>query len=427
MGVSLVGAASPDGLGLMEVPAARSDGGDCPKESLRGIGTICRHPDGMMEVFDTAGRSLGFSHGPDPVPSEVDAGVELAAAREPACVTDPDEGFYARVVYPRPIDAPHLRDPEDVRHLVRLANGFVHERAAILGAERDLRVLCTPDGEIDVLTVALPTPLEHSSFSSIATDLRALGSLYNTDDPRIHYWVYLDYRVCACGGMGHISRDSSGDVNNRNNGGALHFSMTFGYYSHQTMLHELSHNMGAVGYGSPNSSGAGHCNDGRDTMCYSDGGSRSAYRSTVCSTRQYDCNADDYFNPDPPEGSYLDVFWNLGDVYHRFMRGCGEDTGLVLPRIETNGTLVADRLVQVPESCQGRDFIVEGWRTEVHRGGSSIRPYVELDICWYAADTLLGCHATAEYREEGLVPLGADSARVVSTLGSPAEVFLRMG
>src|SRR5919108_190506 len=45
------------------------------------------------------------------------------------------------------------------------------------------------------------------------------------------------------------------------------FSITFGYDSTRIMLHELSHNLGAGQDGAPHTPGAGHCWDGRDTMC----------------------------------------------------------------------------------------------------------------------------------------------------------------
>ncbi len=65
--------------------------------------------------------------------------------------------------------------------------------------------------------------------------------------------------------------------------------------------------MGAVLPGTPNGSGAGHCNDDADVMCYKDGGPRSdGYRSNVCPSPNgnldyyWDCNVNDYFHPNPP-------------------------------------------------------------------------------------------------------------------------------
>jgi hypothetical protein len=102
------------------------------------------------------------------------------------------------------------------------------------------------------------------------------------------------------------------------------------------VLHEMTHNMGGVQWGSPHSSQpAGgsnytysHCWDGRDVMCYQDGPAMShAYSSAVCAAiggampQTYDCGQDDYFNPAPSPGSYLATHWN---VYNNvFMAECG--------------------------------------------------------------------------------------------------------
>jgi hypothetical protein len=48
-------------------------------------------------------------------------------------------------------------------------------------------------------------------------------------------------------------------------------------------------------------------------MCYSDGGSRSAYNANVCTDRAYyDCGHDTYFDARPESGEYLQTRWNIG-------------------------------------------------------------------------------------------------------------------
>ncbi len=91
-------------------------------------------------------------------------------------------------------------------------------------------------------------------------------------------------------------------------------------------LHEATHNLGAVQLSAPNSSGAGHCNDEYDVMCYEDGGSGSPFEAPECDGalsapndpygpefQAWDCNRDDYFNVSPAGGSYLDTHWNIAD------------------------------------------------------------------------------------------------------------------
>jgi hypothetical protein len=86
-----------------------------------------------------------------------------------------------------------------------------------------------------------------------------------------------------------------------------------------TLLHEASHAIGAVGPGAPNSTGAGHCYDINDIMCYADGGpqGQNTNLQSVCGPRNdvmqapYDCTGTNYYNPAPAPGSYLATHWNL--------------------------------------------------------------------------------------------------------------------
>lgn len=72
--------------------------------------------------------------------------------------------------------------------------------------------------------------------------------------------------------------------------------------------HEMIHAFGAVHADAPHATGKGHCYDGYDVMCYSDGGA-TWRKVTVCprAEDQYrlDCRDDDYFAVTPREGSWL--------------------------------------------------------------------------------------------------------------------------
>jgi hypothetical protein len=62
-------------------------------------------------------------------------------------------------------------------------------------------------------------------------------------------------------------------------------------------------------------------------MCYSDGGPRGGVFSACAPldgviTEHFDCNKDDYFNPAPAAGSYLDRHWNVYDS--GFLGSCRE-------------------------------------------------------------------------------------------------------
>lgn len=72
--------------------------------------------------------------------------------------------------------------------------------------------------------------------------------------------------------------------------------------------HELMHALGAVHSRAPHATGKGHCWDGFDVMCYSDGGLRWR-AATMCMSPEapyrLDCNQDDYFSVNPRPGSWL--------------------------------------------------------------------------------------------------------------------------
>lgn len=72
--------------------------------------------------------------------------------------------------------------------------------------------------------------------------------------------------------------------------------------------HELMHALGAIHPGAPHATGRGHCYDGYDVMCYSDGG-HAWRKKTVCRSQtamfRLDCGKDDYFSIDPRPGSWL--------------------------------------------------------------------------------------------------------------------------
>ena len=117
-----------------------------------------------------------------------------------------------------------------------------------------------------------------------------------------------------------------------------------GAYAPSVFLHEMLHTIGAVNHGAPNSTRAGHCSDGADVMCFDDAGPAAAARSVCRSfdwtlTERVDCGGDDYFNPDPPSGSYLQRSWNvyrsafLGSCWGELAAACGSDRGWAPPEL----------------------------------------------------------------------------------------------
>lgn len=308
-------------------PAATSAVPDCPVlAQVPGVGPACRAPDGLLAVHAPSGELLGYTHGVDALDG---AAVASASPKPPACVAGLAGDAYVRVIYARAVDdadqyaalAPAIRD------LVATANGMVSDAAVATGGAADLKVLCA-GGVIVVANETLPTPKASASFSTIVTDLRAKG--YTSTS--IKNWVfYDDTGACGCTGTGHLYRDDSLAATNLNNGGpgsSAMFAVDFGYTGAtgaRTLLHELGHTLGAVQWSAPHTSGAGHCWDGKDTMCYNDGGPNATrctvdfYCSSVCSVEAFDCGHDDYFHRNPPAGSYLATHWNIGNALDRFL------------------------------------------------------------------------------------------------------------
>ena len=211
----------------------------------------------------------------------------------------------------------------------------------------DLGTSCGP-GYADIQTVALPQPTSYyvtggsPDFSRLETDVRAAVAL--TPGSRRNLLVYADALRGTDGISGQGERVTTlgvGDVpdatNPHNDGGLL--AVAWGattvpsgtYATPATLMHELSHNLGAVQGGAPHATdplNGGHCYDEQDLMCYADGGPNNTLTYT-CDFRQgqvidesYDCGRDDYFNPAPASGSYLDSHWN---VYNsEFLADCAD-------------------------------------------------------------------------------------------------------
>ena len=180
----------------------------------------------------------------------------------------------------------------------------------------------------DIATVRLPHPASYYEVSDSdkrmslfeADILAAMGPSVGRRD----YVVYADSLPGPnVGSADLVLDDRPGPDNNNNMGGRV--AAIWGQGGSDFMggmgdderraavLHEMGHLLGAVQLSAPHSTGAGHCNDGWDIMCYDDGGP-DAHMSYPCpgdyGHAAFDCNEDDYFNPAPASWSYLGAHWN---------------------------------------------------------------------------------------------------------------------
>jgi hypothetical protein len=157
-------------------------------------------------------------------------------------------------------------------------------------------------------------------------------------------------------GIAEVQPDDRADAGNVSNAGGLTATMwtkpgtapaPYGWQP-TVILHEITHNLGGVQQSSPHHTSGWHCIDGQDVMCYPDGSPQAAsYNPNVCPQaaaaipQTYDCGHDDYFNPDPAAGSYLDSHWNVyGSVFMAACANLGTACGdNIVPTVPVNTAL----------------------------------------------------------------------------------------
>lgn len=387
-----------------------------------GLGDACV-VEGGYEMVLADGERL-FTHGLDPLPD-----VELqtasfagAASRSPPCIDDPLRDAHAHFIYAHPADKPDRSADlmPALRGLIREANGLLYREGAEFGAPVEYRFLCDADGEPTVSVATIPIPTGLGAYTQLVQALRAQGFV----NGNAKYWVwYDDTTACACGGIASAPLDPERTpLNNANVGG--HFGVTYGYMWALIPMHENGHNLGVVSNSAPDTSGAAHCNDGADIMCYPDGGPQSFYNGGVCTDRMhFDCGHDSYFHPDGASGTYVGHRWQIGAPIDRFVQGClYEEQDILLP----TGTMQVD----VPAACQGHKYAIFG-RAYGEPAHSFAAPLVRVStnvfsLCWFDGALPLGCPTQKPWGHEGRVPPGATHALVTREQGNDARFTLHV-
>lgn len=152
-----------------------------------------------------------------------------------------------------------------------------------------------------------------STFAGSITAVRNAG--YNRTDR--NYAMFVDVNLYC--GIGTIRADSKPTQDNLNNLGGAYARVDSGCWSGFAMAHEVMHGLGAVQLDAPHSTGAWHCTDERDVMCYSDQGTNNPPMQQACTTGAwalgdfFDCNHDDYFTTSPSPSGYLATHWNTAN------------------------------------------------------------------------------------------------------------------
>ena len=208
-----------------------------------------------------------------------------------------------------------------IRETVSRIDDIFANAAAKVGAVRHVRwrmAAC----KLVITAVALPAnTVNQQNPGPIRANLISRGIMSSAEKGLI----FTDDGESGCSGIAGIAEwqddESTSSSNLSNRGGMM--ARVFGWcwspvgyidVSSEVGAHELSHTLGAVGDTAPHSSartgGRSHCTDGIDLMCYNDGGGEPHLVCADAYPPTLDCNKDDYFNPNPPAGSYLATHWN---------------------------------------------------------------------------------------------------------------------
>ncbi|MCA9862692.1 MAG: hypothetical protein KC432_06720 [Thermomicrobiales bacterium] len=283
-------------------------------------------------------KSRRCTHGPDDLPPAGSDGARVTAAEarralaNVPCDGDGENGFRVQVLYLRASsDADRYGDKlTAIRDMAAGANTIMQNSSRAAGQEMGFTYVMTPECEIDVQNVVI-SPSAIRSFDATIVTLDQQG--FDRID-RI-YLMFADTTAAGICGIGTMWGDDNAAPSNDNNRGPSYARADRICWDSHTAAHELMHNLGGVQRSAPNATRAGHCIDEYDVMCYSDG--PGVQMQEVCTPQGtfenlYDCHHDDYFNPLPASGSYLDTHWNTADNWF-LTRDVPTDADLIRPDV----------------------------------------------------------------------------------------------
>ena len=297
-----------------------------------------RSPDpcGTMKAVPFAHSHL-CTHGPDAAPSAIDIKLAKVALDEPSapapCVKTASEANYTsgqrvRVLYGVPSD----RTPSAAnRALIPRWLAQASDALRASGGKQAYRLYCTGSPAKVTITKVTLDPIGADGLYTYE-DLVASMTRLGLTDNNMDYAVFVDQMGGAYpySGQGSLESDTQPEpaLNNNNDSSVgklalIKLDLGFGDYDALVFMHEVGHNLGAVQVNSPHTSGASHCFDEWDTMCYTDGGTyftdggdlQYLCPTDVQPTSIWDCGKDDYYNAKKlavnPDGSYLEANWNV--------------------------------------------------------------------------------------------------------------------
>ena len=252
------------------------------------------------------------------------ASTAVAASTTGVCV-DPTththvELYYAHFAGQADNLGGHAGDIQSMFNLVD-TNYIDYDSKSYGGPDMHLFVECAGDGNPAVHDIALSTTQGGTTFSTIVSDMQNQGH----NSSLAHYWVWTDGNpTSGYAGQSSVIGDDSANATNAINSSDA-YSVNYGFSTAAggagIFAHENGHALGAVQLSAPDTTGAWHCTDGTDVMCYNDGGPNAgSYTNGDCpsapnGTSILDCRRNDYFNPCPAPGSYLSNHWDIASSY----------------------------------------------------------------------------------------------------------------
>jgi hypothetical protein len=282
--------------------------------------TIAAKNADVVAAFDCAGLDkiqIGgrtyCTHGDDPqMFGASDTADEAATARSSGattralCVGDGQSGPRVQLVYVHANDKPD-RLPELLPTFQRLAgemDNILYQSSQKTGGSLHIRFVTNNQCQVDIKSLAVPGSAI-GGFSAAIEKMKDAGY----DELNRKYLMLVDTNSFC--GVGTFLKADSANTDAHNFTGYARVDKEC--WDPGTMMHELSHTLGAVQYTAPHTSLGAHCIDEWDVMCYRDEPyhPKMKYLCTDGSQEfRLDCNDDDYFAAQPKAGSYLAHHWN---------------------------------------------------------------------------------------------------------------------
>lgn len=260
-----------------------------------------------------------------PTPTPPTPKTPVSNATKVPCYGNGSDGNRIQVVYAYHEGKPDRLSAslvEKIKKDTHTMNGRVLLSAVQSGGIRQLRFVHDGNCEVTIQKLRLPASLNGASTRTFVDTVFNLG----LRDPFRKYLIYWDTTTAFCG-IAYQNRNENPDPKLNpvayEAGWAIMAPSCWGpirsvgdkYANTDVALHELVHTFGAVNNSSPHHTGHSHCWDDQDVMCYDDDGSGPVKLNPhVCPSEVdnllLDCHDDDYFDVNPPPGSYLATHWN---------------------------------------------------------------------------------------------------------------------